>query len=281
MDRIIRLLALSLILLTLASPAEAAPSQTMVYNVYASGIHVLNAQLDFDLSVKGRYAIKLTSYTQGFLAKLIPWSGTFESQGWVVSPGVFRPELHRSTEAWRGKPPEIKSYHYDLKNGFQSLEITEKNKTKTPAAPPELTKGTTDAFTAALSVLAAVGAGKKCDGASDVYDGKRRFQEKFTDAGQEHLTTTPYNVFEGDADKCQVEVSPVAGEWSKKPRGWMSIQEQGRQAGALPLLWAGVMSKDVPAVPVKIQIKTAYGTLMMQLTEYKSGDKNLVAPVHQ
>jgi len=160
--------------------------------------------------------------------------------------------------------------------------VTQKNKTKIPNVAPELTQGTTDALTAALTALAVVGQGKICEASSEVFDGKRRFKEIFTDAGEERLTATPANVFEGLAAKCQVEITPVAGEWSKKPRGWMAIQDQGRQAGALPLMWAGTLAHGgAPAVPVKVQIKTAYGTLMMQLAEYKGDGKILVAGAHQ
>ncbi len=59
----------------------------------------------------------------------------------------------------------------------------------------------------------------------------------FVAQGTEDLKATKYNVYEGPAEKCTVEVAPAGGKWHEKPRGWLSIQEQGRQHGQLPTVW--------------------------------------------
>jgi hypothetical protein len=66
-----------------------------------------------------------------------------------------------------------------------------------------------------------------------------------------------------------VEIEPISGEWAKKPRGWLSIQEQGRERGTMPTVWLGKFDEDGPAVPVKILVKTAYGALVMHAVGYK------------
>lgn len=76
-------------------------------------------------------------------------------------------------------------------------------------------------------------------------------------------------------------MKPDQGKWRKKPRGWLSIQEQGRQKGALPTIWLGQMGADKTYIPVKIRVKTDYGTLFMHLTSYKTGPAakpNLINP---
>jgi len=57
----------------------------------------------------------------------------------------------------------------------------------------------------------------------------------------------------------------------------MSIQEQGRDRGTLPTVWVGKISEDGPAIPIKILVKTAYGSLFMHLAEYQQAGKVIVA----
>lgn len=270
--------------------AGAAPipadrnEQTMIYDVYAGGIHVLEAKLHIDLSAPGRYGVILAAQTYGFLASLVPWRGTFESYGWITKSGAFRPETHRSYSV-SSDETELKEYKYGRDGKFLGLQETETKKgkilrprkKKNAANDYAIAQGTTDALSAALEVLAQVGRGGACEGAAAIFDGKRSFREIFRQKDSEDLKASAYNVFQGTAVICEVEVKPLKGEWSKKPRGWLSIQEQGRQAGALPSLWAGKLRDDGPAVPAKIRIKTSYGTLMMHLAEYRAGDKILVA----
>ena len=285
----ILLKALSLILCLLsiaaASPAQAA-KQSMFYDVYAGGIHVLEAKLDITMG-GGKYDIALSASTFGFLAKLVPWKGTFESNGWIMKDGTLRPQLHRS-EAFAGEEYDLKEYKYSREGKFLSY-----NEVQTEAGQPKkkgnrakkfdikVTQGTTDALSATLEVLSKVGAGEKCDGSAEIFDGKRRFREIFTDVGADDLVASSYNVFSGSAAACEIQVEPLAGEWSKKPRGWMSIQDQGRQNGGLPTMWAGTLMDKGPALPVKIRIKTGYGTLMMHMSEYHAGDVALVSKKRQ
>lgn len=269
-----------LVFLFCASPAEAGPEnrQRLVYEVYAGGIHAVQARLDMDLRKKGRYDLMLDAKTRGFLASLVPWEGTFESHGWILGDkSQHRPEQHKSTAYWR-KEIDIKDYRYQKDGRFVSLSVTDEHgKKEERDLPPEVTDGTVDTLTAALEVFESYNKTGKCDGSSDVFDGKRRFKQVFRHAGEEQLEPTKYNIFKGKAAECTVEVVPVAGEWSKKPRGWMSIQEQGRERGMMPTVWIAQLNAHGPAVPVKIRVKTAYGTLFMHLAEYQSGDQLVVA----
>ena len=271
-----RILPVVLAALCLPLPAWAG-TQTLVYEVYAGGVHALQATLNLETG-GGRYDVVLEARTQGLLGKLAPWEGIFESHGWIEKNGLYRPEIHQSTAIWRGKE-EIKTYKYDRKGRF--LGLTETLAGKPPEEKsdvnPELTEGTTDVLSAALNVLEQVGKGGECSGTEEVFDGKRRFRQVFAPQGTAELEATRYNIFNGPAAECTVEVKPVAGAWHKKPRGWMSIQEQGRLRGTMPTLWAAPLENGEPAVPVKIRVKTAYGTLFMHVVEYRDNKRTVVA----
>jgi len=249
--------------------------RTLVYDVYASGIHVVQAALTIDTKEPGRYAVLLNGHTRGFLKTLAPWEGTFETNGWVLDDKTFQPELHKSTAVWRGEA-DVKEYFYGREGIFKGFRITGADaEPEDKEVGGELTQGTIDVLTASLEMMHNVAGGSDCMGTSEVFDGKRRFEMIFNHKDQVMLQPSRYNIFEGPAVKCTVEVKPIAGKWHKKPRGWLSIQEQGRARGTT--VWVGRFEGDDLALPVKVFIKTAYGSLFMHLTEYRNGGEIRVA----
>ena len=237
----------------------------------------MQAKVDLNFDTKGRYKAFVGAKTRGFLGSLVPWYGTFETDGWVEKDSSFSPQHHKSVATWRGET-KTKDYLYNRDGSFNGLTVYEGDKApENKEVDDEVTNGTVDTLTAAMEVMKAVGAGQDCNGASEVFDGKRRFEQKFVHQDTEDLIPTKYNIYEGRTAVCTVEVIPISGQWSEKPRGWLSIQEQGRERGTMPTVWMGSMVKGDPAVPVKIRVKTAYGTLFMHLAEYQYGDEVLVA----
>jgi len=258
--------------------AAAKPShQKLTYAVYAGGIYALNAALDIKVTSDNRYSLVLDAKTRGLLGKLAPWEGTFETYGWTLGNGEFQPEQHKSTGIWRDET-EIKDYAYAKNGDFKSLTMHEPGKEPYKKdVEADITKGTTDALSATLEVLYNTAQGEKCEGSSLVFDGKRSFDQIFKHEGGVILNQSKYNIYEGDAVECIVEVIPQKGKWYEKPRGWMSIQEQGRAKGTMPTVWLAKIDENAPAIPVKIRVKTDYGTLFMHLSEYESGDIRLQA----
>ena len=246
--------------------------QKMIYEVYAGGINAVTAEMDVAYESKDRYHMSLAARTKGFLAKLAPWSGIFETKGWRKEDGTDAPEMHRSSAVWRDEE-EIKEYSYGKDGSFKGLRIIEEGKDKSEKVDDELTQGTTDALTATLEVMKHIAAGGGCEGSSEVFDGDRRFELVFVHEAEEMLEETKYNVYSGPAVRCTVEVKPISGRWSTKPRGWLSIQEQGRDGGMLPTVWMAKIDETGPAVPVKVRVKTDYGTLFSHLIGYKNGTK--------
>lgn len=260
------MLAATLLFLPISAHAATPPAPvTLTYQVYAGGIHVVQA--DLSLSVKpASYTAKLTSFTRGFLGALVPWKGSFESTGAHKKNGAYQVSRHKSVSTWKGSD-DIAVYDYDASGNFKKLQMTADGKDKTPKTiDPALTRGTTDILTATLNVMQQAVKTGKCDGSADIFDSRRRFTLKYADQGPDTLKKTSYSFYAGPAMKCTAEVIPGAGNWHKKPRGWLSIQEQGRKKGTMPTLWMAKINPDLPAVPVRIMIKTDYGTLFMHLS---------------
>ena len=243
--------------------------QKLRYNVFAGGLHTLDAHLMIDLHPKDRYNIELKAKTYGLLGKLAPWEGKFESHGWN-DDNIFKPEWHQSTAIWK-KEEEIKRYSYKKDGSFNEYRITDDENDGSPReVDKKLTDQTSDVLTSTLNTLQMAAVNEKCEGTSDIFDGKRRYQLVFNPKKTVTLEKSRYNAYGGPALECTVEVKPVAGKWHEKPRGWMSIQEQGRERGTMPTIWLAEISEGQPAVPVKVRVKTAYGTLFMQMTDYET-----------
>ena len=253
--------------------------QQMVYELYAGGFNAVQAKLDVHYQSKDRYRLELFAVTKGFLGKLVPWEGTFESEGWRLDKETEKPELHQSTAVFDDET-DIKKYEYGKDGSFKHLTVIENGKDKTPETLDDtLVQGTTDALTATLQAMQSVAEKGTCEGEDEVFDGKRRFKLVFRHQADDELKATKYNEFSGTAARCEVEVMPIAGAWHKKPRGWLSIQEQGREKGSLPTVWLAKLSEDGPAIPVKLRVKTDYGTLFMHMVGYESSEQPDEKPI--
>jgi hypothetical protein len=254
--------------------AEAAPPKKIIkskskttvltYDVYAGGFHALDALLTIKNDTK-KYDVKLTAETQGILKKLANWSGEFETKG-LISKSIPSPLVHNSSSIWK-EETESKTFKYNGWGKFISYKVSKAGENTTPAdLDKSLAVGTTDNLSATLRMMLDMPKNKVCNGNSLVYDGDRTYRLVFAETSTEVLEKTDYNAYQGSSVSCTVEVKPEGGKWRKKPRGWLSIQEQGRQKGSLPTIWFGQLAERPDLyVPVKIRVKTEYGTLFMHL----------------
>lgn len=258
------------------TPSYAGDRQVMNYDVYAGGFHVVSADLTVDLTKKNAYGLRLGAYTHGLLGKLAPWKGVFETNGnYKTKIETAKPFMHSSNTMWRDEK-EIVEFVYNKDGSFKEHRIfNDKEKGKQPPLP-DLSSESTDVLSSTFLVMDKISKDGKCEGKDKIFDGARSYHLVFNQVGEEILKASKMNVYEGPAIKCTVEVRPIAGKWHEKPRGWMSIQEQGRERGTMPTVWMAKMKDGQPAVPVKILVKTQYGALFMHLTNYQAGDKKLV-----
>ena len=248
----------------LAAPARAE-SQTLIYDLYAGGFHALEAKAVLEES-KDRYAMTLTSGTTKTFKLVAPWSGTFKVAGWKRGE-KRQPETYNVFSKITDKL-KTKDYRYASSGKLLSFKATENGKDKTPEKiEPELTPpGITDVLTTTLLARDRVNKTGSCDGSSLIFDGDRSFTLTFKSTGDEVLPVSDYNIFNGQAIGCTFEMTPEKGKWKKKLRGWLMLQEQGRKLDSMPTVWfAKIPGGDGTYVPVKLQVKTNYGTLILHL----------------
>ncbi|MFH1158640.1 MAG: DUF3108 domain-containing protein [Pseudomonadota bacterium] len=261
-----------------AIPAEASYEKTnprysvdqehklaLKYDVYAGGFKALNASLVMDLDKKA-YDMALTAETQGFIGSLFPWSASFNTAG-HAEDGTLYPTVYTERSTWR-KGVKITEMDYAPDGKILKTTTQSGGKTVTDRDIDDVLAGDTmDLLTGALVMLQNAGHTRKCTGNFPVFDGKRRFNVTLTDDGTEILPPSRYSRFEGEAMRCMLKVEPVAGFKKKdSQRGWMAVQNHTEERQKPPTLWLARMKDSGQIVPVRMEIASAYGSVVAHLS---------------
>jgi hypothetical protein len=247
----------------LVSSASAQMPLNVTYALYAGGFNVVDIHGTYDTANEA-YAMTMDLETAGLLGRVAPWAGEIKSHG-LNRAGGATPLEHSFKSTWRGEV-ETTTFNFGKDGALKSHIRTENDGKMVDKMPPQDVYA--DKPVDMLSALFRVMNTQGCENKIPAWDGKRRFDMVFKSQGEGLLKKTKYSAFEGKTEICTVEIKPVAGKWRDNPRGWMSIQGQAKDNGALPKLWFGSVRDDMPPIPVRFQIKTDYGTMIMHLKSF-------------
>lgn len=275
---------LSISLLCLLVLSHSAQAETPVktrqtdsfrlhYAMYAGGFQAMTMTMDFTFSAANAtpsYQASLHAKPYGVLGHFLPWAGEYSVTG-ITTNNLFYPLSHTKISQWRDDQDRyVMTYRNHNMISLQKTEI-DNGKTTTDNAMPDASfySGTVDIMTAAIRVMERLDQGQDCTTSSDVFDGKRRFRLGFTPQGTEQLTASRYNMFNGTATVCDVEMFPLKG-YKKKPTGYYKIQEAARKRGHLPRVWFGTIGTNKNVVPVKMLVRSEYGAVLVHLQKTES-----------
>lgn len=253
------------------TPAPIADQGDYVlsYGLYAGGLRALDVSLEFRKS-DTTYGLNMAAKPYGLIGTLLPWAGTHQVAGNLEGERMI-PSRYTKISQWRDDKDQD-FFTYDKQGVLTKLRRIDGDKKpvreRIVDLDPALHHDTIDLLTATLLPLRQINRHQPCDISVDVFDGKRRYALKFTDKGDEKLTRSKYNIFEGTAHICQVEMIPQAG-FKKKLRGYYKIQEEGRKQGQLPKIWLGRLTKDMPYLPVKIMLKSEHGAVLIHVQNHQ------------
>lgn len=255
--------------------AKAEPLR-LDYDMYAGGIHAMNASILFD-STSSRYSTIFRAEIQGFLRYLLPWKGSLETKGLILYSPEFQyvPQNHTRISLW---PDEIKrtEMKYDAQGNLLSSHTYFDEEGKKYDYPDDISaadpRNAPDLVTAATLWMHDAKIGKPCDARIPVFDGKRRFDLVFKPLGNETLTPSRYSSFSGDTYKCAFELD-MKNERDRQKNQFYKTQEKSKRKGQPPTIWMGRMKENAPLVPVKMAVYSDYGALILHLTK-QSGDKD-------
>lgn len=242
-------------------PVTATPV-TATYEVYFGGFHVLNAEARLENGGEN-YRISAAAETQGMLGWFNPWKGETESWGLIQADKVV-PQRHDN----RGTADEgerIVTLHYDEAGNIIEAEVLpEQDWEDRHPLPADAGEGTLDPLSIIAGLAQLLQKGGTCEGRFAVFDGRKRYDLTVADAGTRKLEPNDYSIFDGEARGCQLDYEMLGGHRVERNKYAATARER--------VIWVARPSADAPLIPVRLQIETAYGTVMGHLTGYRLGD---------
>ncbi len=243
--------------------ATAENGMTLSYNVYAGGMRALQASLDLDMA-QNDYRIGLDAKTQGLIGRLFPWEGRFTTRGSKNNMNMV-PDEYYAVSVWKR---EERQTRMEFENGMMTARHRIDNGQKVTDDDFEegMAKDALDMLTATVKLLQESDGNENCAGSVPVFDGRRRFNLHFRDAGTGIIHKNRYSIFHGAAVKCIIEVEPVMGFRDRdKRRGWMAVQNHTKERKKMPTFWLSRLTEDGPVVPVRMEISSEYGAVIAHL----------------
>jgi hypothetical protein len=236
------------------------------YDVYASGFKALSASLTIGMDKKA-YDMAMEAETRGLIGRLFPWKVSMDTTGRIGAKGALIPILHTDRTTWRQKV-SLEEMSYDPHG--KVVKMTTQDDGKAAADLPidnALSNHAVDVLTGTLALLQNADSTHHCTGQFPVFDGKRRFNITLTDDGTEILASSRYSRFEGEAMRCILKVEPAAGfEPKDEKRGWMAVQNYTEARHKLPTLWLARIKDSEQVIPVRMEIASAYGSVVANLS---------------
>jgi hypothetical protein len=274
--RILLLASLSLVALPLAGDGRAStpppgPVQAS-YTAYWSGFTVMTVDASLELGAEA-YRVASTMRTAGLLSTFVRGETITVVEGRVqpaatplaLAPqrfsmeGLWRDAPRRVAMSWTGNQPEV-------------LSLLPANQDEREPVPPELQRGTVDTLTALAALVRQAAATGKCDGAAQVFDGRRRSDFTAVTDGTETLAANRWSNFAGPALRCRFEGRQVAGFWKEADRA-----EAAKPRGGTA--WFASPGAGLPIIPVRIEADSSWGTVYVHMT--RAGPGVLALPARQ
>jgi len=217
--------------------------------------------------------MKLEAETQGLIGSLFPWKASFNTSGHTEKDTMI-PTVYTTRSTWK-KGVKVTEMNYAPDGKVLKTTTQSDGKTQTDRNIDDvLANNAVDLLTGALNIFQHVKKTSSCKGKFPVFDGKRRFNITLVDDGKETLPPSRYSRFSGEALRCTLKVEPVAG-FNKKDqkRGWMAVQNHTEERHKLPTLWlASVKENNYQVIPVRMEIASAYGTVVAHLAQQETAN---------
>ncbi|PZW41351.1 uncharacterized protein DUF3108 [Humitalea rosea] len=236
-----------LIGLAFSLPAAAEPLRA-TYRVTAAGLTVMEVEAVFDLTTPGAYRIETRSRLTGFASTFFSGNQVNEVRG-TWAGDLARPSRFAAEGVWRGTARRILLEYPGGEPVVRALEPP--NEGEREEVPPDLKQGTMDSLSALAQLTRTLATTQRCEGAAQVYDGRRRSDFSAITAGWEQVPAWR-DAWTGAALRCGFEGRQIAGFLLDDDRPAESRQPQQGTA------WMAVIRPDMPPVPVRIEMPSRW-----------------------
>ena len=247
-------------LLFCGSEARAEPVSA-TYEVYFGGFHVLSADALWERG-SGGYRISGEAESRGMVGWLHPWKGGTETRGRLAAGKVI-PQSHVSHGISSKGEKQIR-LSYDRQGDLtESLVQPEQDWDDRHPLPADAGERTLDPLSVIAGLSEVLQSSGRCEGRFPVFDGRKRYNLTVSDAGETELEPTDYSIFAGKAHGCRLDYTMLGGHRIDRNKYAATARER--------IVWVARPREGAPLLPVRLQIETAYGTVMGHLTGFTQG----------
>lgn len=250
-----------------AAQAETLPERTELgYDVYFGGQLIAKADATVDWSAS-EYRIGGKIQTVGFTNWLTEYRGDTESRG-VLNGSGFTPISHRNFGSFRGRE-RLTEVRYDAQKGTEFTVEPEPDWSELTPLPDNPGQGTLDPLSTVIALAFSMKDGAECRGSYPIFDGRRRYDVVVEPAAPRALEGGTYGIFTGEAATCSVADFKRLGGFRLEASKYA---ETARRRDA----YVAKLGPEGLPVPVRIEVHTDYGALVVHLTRYKGQGLDLM-----
>ena len=245
-----------------------AENLKLTHTVYLGGLYL--GSIDTEVSQGERqYLISSAAMSNKRMSWMLKWTAKAMSKGQAVD-GQIKPDLHGYVSQWRDKKSGA-SIRYDAagKVDYDIVGKARVNTAKYTPLDPGTLPGSLDPLSMVLSAVVQFEQTGTCSGLYPVFDGRRRYDVALSDAGMRRFKQSAYSVFAGDAHGCQFEVIEKGGFQREKN---YEIEDPSDL-----VVWVAAPVAGGRPVPVRMQVKTPFGSAELHLDQYHFGDTRLAS----
>lgn len=197
-----KILVLFLMLLNGSAVYAAGFSQKM--DVEIGMFDAAEVQLNY-MEEKGRFDIQATVKTANLFDTLYPFSGKYQSVGWIMKNKGLVPEQYRMSNKTRSHKRR-KTIFYDLKGrAYMSVSAKDDNEKTREIKNVPLTANAADLQTVFAELIRTFGKTRSCALVREVYDGKKHYKVIIKDVGVENRLFEGLNKTE-NAHHCSIYI---------------------------------------------------------------------------
>jgi Protein of unknown function (DUF3108) len=246
----------------LLAPAPASADHRhaqLSYAIYSGGFQIFTLDASATLGPNG-YSAEMLGRTNGLFEWVLRFVLGARSEGGVKASGLV-PVRYQTDSEWRWNKRTMTIDWDDARMPTaRRVPLADPySEDRTPVTPVMMV-GTTDLLTALLDRVLAKPGRDPCQGTTPIYDGRRRYDLRFTPQGREKLEPSRYSIFAGESMKCRIDLIRIAGYKIVTDEGDMSAEDD------TTMVWLGRMQANEPLVPVRIEAANRIGRIIGHVT---------------
>ncbi|WP_169542843.1 DUF3108 domain-containing protein [Sneathiella aquimaris] len=258
----------SMLTMSFATETSANEPLRLKHSVYLGGLYLGSVKTDVR-EAGNTYAIMSEARSNSSLTWMFEWIANATSSGTVFKNKVV-PDYHFHQSAWNDKKRGA-TLTFDADGDVKAELVGKKNTNlqKYTPLPKDGLRNSVDPMSMILSAVLSYETDNRCDGYYPVFDGRRRYDVKLTDAGEKVFKPSKYSVFSGKASGCRINIIEKGG--FKRDADYKLDEDEEL------IVWVAKPVEDGRPVPVRMQVQTDLGSMEMHLEKYTDGRVQLAS----